>query len=212
MAIQVSGTEVISNARALTNVASIDATTAASFAAGGVGGSTTLLQDVTFSSSVATISISMPVGYKKYIVDFKPFSLDPSYAAYDQLLLRYLDSSLNPISSIIYDYGIRFNSSLTSSGNVAKTSIPIAIGNINTLAANSLAMLSFEFINVRGTSRSSFTILAGSQWPAVYNQSSSSGWGATITSQDFGGVYLYWSGTQRWGAGGGAGYTVWGVK
>ena len=38
MAIQVSGTEVISNARALTNVASIDATTAASITAGGVGG------------------------------------------------------------------------------------------------------------------------------------------------------------------------------
>jgi hypothetical protein len=38
MAIQVSGTEVISNARALNNIASIDATTAASIIAGGVGG------------------------------------------------------------------------------------------------------------------------------------------------------------------------------
>ena len=38
MAIQVSGTEVISNARALTNIASVDATTVASLAAAGVGG------------------------------------------------------------------------------------------------------------------------------------------------------------------------------
>ena len=40
MAIQVSGTQVISDARALTNVTSIDATTAASIIAGGVGGGT----------------------------------------------------------------------------------------------------------------------------------------------------------------------------
>jgi hypothetical protein len=38
MAIQVSGTEVISNARALNNIASVDATTAASITAAGVGG------------------------------------------------------------------------------------------------------------------------------------------------------------------------------
>ena len=38
MAIKVGGTDVISNARALTNIASIDATTAASISAAGVGG------------------------------------------------------------------------------------------------------------------------------------------------------------------------------
>jgi len=38
MAIQVSGTEVISNSRALNNIASVDATTAASITAAGVGG------------------------------------------------------------------------------------------------------------------------------------------------------------------------------
>ena len=38
MAIQVSGTQVISNARALTNIASVDATSAASITAAGVGG------------------------------------------------------------------------------------------------------------------------------------------------------------------------------
>jgi hypothetical protein len=58
MAIQVSGTEVISNARALNNIASVDATTVASFAAAGVGGAPlfagwdpTSTPDVTLTSS-----------------------------------------------------------------------------------------------------------------------------------------------------------------
>jgi len=42
MAIQISGTEVISNSRGLNNIASVDATTAASISAAGVGGGGTL--------------------------------------------------------------------------------------------------------------------------------------------------------------------------
>ena len=38
MAIQVNGTEVISNSRALNNITSVDATTAAAVGAAGVGG------------------------------------------------------------------------------------------------------------------------------------------------------------------------------
>ncbi|MDB4439175.1 hypothetical protein N9155_00080 [bacterium] len=41
MAIQVSGTQVIGNSRELTNIASVDATTAASIQAAGVGGGAT---------------------------------------------------------------------------------------------------------------------------------------------------------------------------
>ena len=41
MAIQVSGTQVIGNSRELTNIASVDATTAASIGAAGVGGAST---------------------------------------------------------------------------------------------------------------------------------------------------------------------------
>ena len=42
MAIQISGTEVISNSRGLNNIASVDATTAASISAAGVGGGGTI--------------------------------------------------------------------------------------------------------------------------------------------------------------------------
>ena len=51
MALKVGGTEVISNARALSNIASIDATTAAAIGAGGVGGGGTV--DFTASGSLS---------------------------------------------------------------------------------------------------------------------------------------------------------------
>ena len=52
MAIQVSGTEVISNARALNNIASVDATTAAAITAAGVGGGGTV--DLTADGSISS--------------------------------------------------------------------------------------------------------------------------------------------------------------
>lgn len=53
MAIQVSGTEVISNSRALNNIASIDATTATAITTAGVGGGA-------FASSWASLAIPAP--------------------------------------------------------------------------------------------------------------------------------------------------------
>jgi hypothetical protein len=59
MAIQVSGTEVISNARALANIASVDATSAASISAAGVGGgSITLITSPAVTPSTTSITIS----------------------------------------------------------------------------------------------------------------------------------------------------------
>lgn len=57
MAIQVNGTEVISNSRALNNIASVDATTAAAIGNAGVGGGVWALENTTtISSAVATIN------------------------------------------------------------------------------------------------------------------------------------------------------------
>lgn len=66
MAIQVSGTEVISNSRALNNIASVDATTAASIGAAGVGGSTVFLGTTSITSDVDYIDIPFTSGYKAY--------------------------------------------------------------------------------------------------------------------------------------------------
>jgi hypothetical protein len=57
MAIQVNGTQVIGNSRELTNIASVDATTAAAIGAAGVGGGVWSLESTTtISSTVTTIS------------------------------------------------------------------------------------------------------------------------------------------------------------
>jgi len=81
-ALNIGGTQVISNARALTNVASIDATTAASFAAGGVGGSLWKVGANTFTTStytwnssgdtglidISTILTGVPTSAKAYLI------------------------------------------------------------------------------------------------------------------------------------------------
>lgn len=56
MAIQVNGTQVIGNSRELTNIASVDATSAAAMSAAGVGGSNVLASDVVLSSSTYTFT------------------------------------------------------------------------------------------------------------------------------------------------------------
>tara|TARA_R110001606_G_scaffold62334_1_gene145248 strand:- start:126 stop:545 length:420 start_codon:yes stop_codon:yes gene_type:complete len=62
MAIQVNGTTVINDSRALTNVASVDATTAASITAAGVGGAVDLSAGVGSSGINITGGTLPPIG------------------------------------------------------------------------------------------------------------------------------------------------------
>lgn len=89
MAIQVNGTEVVSNSRALNNIASVDATTAASITAAGVGGPslaswTDLANSYTFSFTntfpngydtgvlnASTILSGLPSGWKYLMIMLK---------------------------------------------------------------------------------------------------------------------------------------------
>ena len=59
MAIKVNGTTVIDDSRALKNIASLDAATAASITAAGVGGLTTVIADNVALGSGSTLSISL---------------------------------------------------------------------------------------------------------------------------------------------------------
>ena len=94
MAIQVSGTEVISNSRALNNIASVDATTAAAITAAGVGGgaSWSLAQTSTIASKSGTgvigsfnlsnaFSYTMPSGIKGLAVSMTIGSAVRSYSS-----------------------------------------------------------------------------------------------------------------------------------
>lgn len=63
MAIQVNGTQVIGNSRELTNIASIDAATAASITAAGVGGASTTYGAVgTYAAATYNIGTSTIMG------------------------------------------------------------------------------------------------------------------------------------------------------
>jgi hypothetical protein len=88
MAIQVSGTEVISNARALNNIASVDATTAASIITAGVGGgSLTLLGTLTTTSGTTqTLSGLTLTSYKQVMAVVKYVS--SSAGGYTELRLN----------------------------------------------------------------------------------------------------------------------------
>ena len=102
MAIQVSGTEVISNARALTNVASIDATTAASITAAGVGGGLKLLQNYTTTSTASYFDIAFPSGYDWIRIAIANLKVtDTEYSG--EFQARFLNSS-GVISSNVYSY------------------------------------------------------------------------------------------------------------
>ena len=69
MAIQVSGTEVISNSRALNNIASVDATTAAAIGSAGVGGASSRIQSLTSLSSANTFTFNLNHGYNVYYLN-----------------------------------------------------------------------------------------------------------------------------------------------
>jgi hypothetical protein len=77
--LNIGGTQVISTARALNNIASIDATTAASFAAGGVGGLSTLVaEDVSIAGGSSAIVLTLG-NYKQqtfWIYDLRGYQED----------------------------------------------------------------------------------------------------------------------------------------
>ena len=69
MAIKVNGTTVINDSRALSNIASVDATTVAAMGAAGVGGGASeLLVDQTITSNVNYIQINFTSGYTRFII------------------------------------------------------------------------------------------------------------------------------------------------
>ena len=95
MAIQVNGTTVINNSRALQNISSVDATTVAALGNAGVGGLTTVLTDNgTVNSS--RLSISFTGGYDRYIIslsDIRPSSDNQTW------YMRLLNSSGSDITT-----------------------------------------------------------------------------------------------------------------
>jgi len=102
MAIKVNGTTVINDSRALSNIASVDATTAAAIGAAGVGGSTTLLTE-NASLSGLQVEISFTGNYKYYNIMLSGMKS----VNYADLYARLTNSSGTAITG--YDYWFAFN-------------------------------------------------------------------------------------------------------
>ena len=103
MAIKVNGTTVINDSRALTNIASVDATTVAAIGAAGVGGETTLLVDrANIADGTSYVEVSFTGGYQRYIVTLE-FARKQDYPSVQEsgsyLVAQYSDSSGNQITS-----------------------------------------------------------------------------------------------------------------
>ena len=114
MAIQVNGTTVIDNSRNLTNIASVDATTAAAIGNAGVGGT---LVDLGFTSLTSTnftsLDISMPSGYHRvYIEMFNIACATANQVA--SIITRFKDGS-GTLYSSPRDYRYETSSSYSAS-------------------------------------------------------------------------------------------------
>jgi hypothetical protein len=104
MAIKVNGTTVINDSRALSNIASVDSTTATAIGAAGVGGSTTKLVDNASVGTGTQIVVSFTGGYRYYNILIGGLT-STNYA---DLEARFTDSSGTTITG--YEYVYAYNS------------------------------------------------------------------------------------------------------
>jgi hypothetical protein len=94
--LSVGSSEVISSARQLKNIASVDATTVAAFGTAGVGGGMTLLADVSITSDVSYIQYNFATGYDKFIINIDDWKASTNYST---LYARLTNSSNSLITS-----------------------------------------------------------------------------------------------------------------
>ena len=105
MAIKVNGTTVINDSRALTNIASVDATTATAIGAAGVGGAMSLISTTSLNANVGYIDVLFPSGYTHYLINILGL-VCPLAMNTGGIESRLLDTSNNPVSGAnTYGYG-----------------------------------------------------------------------------------------------------------
>ena len=98
MAIQVSGTQVIGNSRELTNIASVDATTATAIGNAGVGGATALISSGQITSTISYIDFTFSSSYTNYELYFTGLTA----SVQDSNMLRMTDGSGTLITAAEY--------------------------------------------------------------------------------------------------------------
>jgi len=105
MAIKINGTTVINDSRALSNIASVDATTVAAMGAAGVGGGLKLLQNYTTTSNATYFDIDFPTGYDWFKIIVSELRVtDSQYSGTFQARLKDSGGNLITSSSYMYHY------------------------------------------------------------------------------------------------------------
>lgn len=99
MAIKVNGTTVINDSRALSNIASVDATTVAAMGAAGVGGLTTLIVDNANTGANGSSTILGPFSLADYRQQTFVFSKIRPVSGTGRLHMRLTDSSGSNLTS-----------------------------------------------------------------------------------------------------------------
>lgn len=103
MAIQVGGTQVISNSQGLTNIASVDSTTAASITSAGVGGGWSQQSTGTISGATPEVSIPNANFVRIYFYNWKHTgSVTTDYMRFRKVGDSSVDSGFNYAEASIY--------------------------------------------------------------------------------------------------------------
>jgi hypothetical protein len=110
MAIKVNGTTVINDSRALSNIASVDATTAAAIGNAGVGGASTLISDSVSVGTGATFSVSFSGSYRAYRLILNGINSNTNFQI---LRWRFTDASGTPITTS-QTYPVQYTNKVTN--------------------------------------------------------------------------------------------------
>tara|TARA_R110001592_G_scaffold61921_2_gene189226 strand:- start:2662 stop:3723 length:1062 start_codon:yes stop_codon:yes gene_type:complete len=94
--LSVGSSEVISSARQLKNIASVDSTTVAAMGAAGVGGNTVFLGETLITSDASYIQYNFPSGYQRFVFQMVGWKTNTGWR---NLRCRLTDSSNNLLSS-----------------------------------------------------------------------------------------------------------------
>ena len=207
MAIQISGTSVINDSRALQNISSIDTTTKNAISAAGVGGLTTLVAD-NVSPISSNNTVIGPISLGDYHSQTFTFYLKSNGGNTGRCQMRLYNSSGSVITS---DY----QSSTRTSGTFANeiNDYRIIFWGKEPLQNNTGDYLKFD---VTFTDAYSSTVATGIKWSTTLRNTLSSstsgsgygsaGHGDTQRNQSF---ILYWENNAQWSSA--SKYSSWGV-
>jgi len=154
MALQINGTTVVNNSRALQNIASVDSTTAASITSAGVGGGWSQQSTGTLSGTTPQITIPNADFVRIYLFDWRHSGgTTGSYVRFQKVGSSSVDTGFNYGENYI-EYFQSGNTTGSGTGGVGKTNTTALTLMDTTNNINTHGFIEFHF--PRSTSQNSF--------------------------------------------------------